>query len=136
MYTGGKINGSIRIVIPDLHKIDARFAVKSGVIEIKTLLFCDDLIPVPKIQIQIPACPDKRVHLAQNTGNLTVCNVGQGIARGCDTVEQPPGKHTIQHSKICLMKLDRESACGGFCPAFAEHGFAQIGAGDSSAECA
>ena len=53
-----KINGSIRIVIPDLHKIDARFAVKSGVIEIKTLLFCDDLIPVSKIQIQIPACPD------------------------------------------------------------------------------
>ena len=93
-------------VIPDLYQMHL-YAVRKqdGIIEIEAFSVPDDLIPVPKIDVEPTAGTEQRVHLTQDARNIRILHIRKRIAGRGGAVELPPGEHRVERAKIAGGKL-------------------------------
>ena len=84
-------------VIPDLYQMHLHAVRKQdGIIEIEAFSVPDDLIPVPKIDVEPTAGTEQRVHLTQDVRNLRIFHICKGIAGRGGTVELPSFEYRVE----------------------------------------
>ena len=103
--------------------------MKEGRIEVKPLLFPLNLFPVPRIEAEIAAGANVRVHFLQHFAHILIGDIAQRIARARHAVELPilPGGKIPE---IAALELHGPLFFHRLFPAPLQHGFAQIGAAD------
>ena len=98
-------------------------------VKIIPLVLREDIIPVARVQIQIPAGVHQTVHGRQRPQNILVGYIGQGVARAHHTVIFSR-RGLVYFAEIGTEQLDRKALLLRLFPALGQHGLIQIGACD------
>ena len=120
-----EINGPIRIVVPDLYKVDTGVSVKRWVVGIKSLLCSANLVPIPKVKIQITAGSNQSIHLVQRCDDLFIRYIGKAVSGAGNAIELTC-KMLRDFPEVTALQMDRVPLCSCFFVTSAQHGLAKI----------